>query len=166
MNIREFQHKDGEAVSRFMNRHFLQGVTNEVRSHEARYYRWKYKKTPWGKPVAFVAVHEERIVGLFAILPRSFHCGEASITIGETCDAYVAPEFQGKGIGKLLVSRWVKEAYSRGAKGCYLTTDAEKNESVNSFYRSLGWMIESTYVTPEGRRMNRFVYDFGSSRQV
>ena len=46
--------------------------------------------------------------------------------------------------------------------GCYLTTDADGNDMVNKFYQSLDWRIESTYATPEGRRMNRYVFDFGS----
>lgn len=72
----------------------------------------------------------------------------------------VAPEAQGRGVGKALVMRWLDEAQRRGASGCFLTTDADNNEAVNSFYRSLGWQIESTYVTPQRRRMNRYVYDF------
>jgi GNAT superfamily N-acetyltransferase len=71
----------------------------------------------------------------------------------------VTPDAQGKGIGKLLVSRWVEEAVYRGSKGCYLTTDAENNELVKSFYESLGWKMGGSYVTPGGRRMNRYVFD-------
>ena len=54
----------------------------------------------------------------------------------------------------------IQQAESREAKGAFLTTDAENNNTVNSFYHSLGWKIESAYETPEGRKMNRYVYDF------
>ena len=72
----------------------------------------------------------------------------------------VSPGLQGKGIGRALVLRWLDEARSRGASGCYLTTDAENNDPVNRFYLSQGWKVESAYTTPEGRKMNRYVYDF------
>jgi len=72
----------------------------------------------------------------------------------------VSPTAQGRGIGKALMLRWMQEAKARGAGGCFLTTDALNNEAVNVLYRKLGWTIESTYVTPKGREMNRYVYDF------
>jgi ribosomal protein S18 acetylase RimI-like enzyme len=72
----------------------------------------------------------------------------------------VDPEVQRRGVGKALVERWLEEVQRRGLIGCYLTTDAEGNEVVNNFYQYLGWRVESSYVTPEGRRMHRYVYDF------
>lgn len=75
----------------------------------------------------------------------------------------VDPETQGKGVGKALVMKWLDAVKARGGKGAFLTTDAGSNNTVNSFYQNLGWKIESTYQTPEGRKMNRFVYDFEKS---
>ena len=72
----------------------------------------------------------------------------------------VAPETQGRGIGKALVEHWVAEVQRRGATGCYLATDACSNAVVNGFYQNLGWRIENSFVTPEGRRMHCYVYDF------
>jgi GNAT superfamily N-acetyltransferase len=72
----------------------------------------------------------------------------------------VSPSAQGRGVGKALVLRWLEEARRRGASGCYLTTDADNNDAVNRFYRSMGWKLESAYTTPQGRKMNRYVYDF------
>ena len=72
----------------------------------------------------------------------------------------VSPAAQGRGVGKLLIRVWVEEARRRGASGCYLTTDSDGNEAVNSFYQKTGWVLESSYVTREGRRMNRYVLDW------
>lgn len=72
----------------------------------------------------------------------------------------VSPEVQGQGVGRLLVSRWIEEIKSRGSTGCYLSTDACNNDGVNAFYEKLGWERELIYVTPEGRKMNRYVRDF------
>ncbi len=73
----------------------------------------------------------------------------------------VSPSAQGRGVGKTLVRRWLAEAGRRSASGCYLATDADNNDAVNRFYRSIGWKLESTYTTPERRKMNRYIYDFG-----
>ncbi len=72
----------------------------------------------------------------------------------------VDPEVQGNGVGKALVKRWLAEVQQHGLTGCYLTTDADGNELVNNFYHHLGWRIESSYFTREGRRMHRYVYNF------
>jgi hypothetical protein len=48
----------------------------------------------------------------------------------------------------------------RGGYGCFLATDALNNDKINNFYRKLGWNLESTYTTSEGRVMNRYVLDF------
>lgn len=71
----------------------------------------------------------------------------------------VLPDVQQSGVGKMLVQKWIQEVSQRGGTGCFLTTDADQNEKVNAFYQKLGWKIESAYTTPEGRRMNRYVYD-------
>lgn len=72
----------------------------------------------------------------------------------------VDPDSGGRGLGKALVESWVEEVRKRGMPGCYLTTDAEGNDPVNHFYERCGWKVESTYVTPEGRKMNRYILDF------
>ncbi len=71
----------------------------------------------------------------------------------------VSPDVQNQGIGKALVEKWVHQVQQRGSAGCFLTTDAHNNDKVNHFYQKLGWKIESTYTTPEGRLMNRYILD-------
>ena len=72
----------------------------------------------------------------------------------------VSPDCQECGVGRALVQRWMQEVAGRGAVGCFLTTDADQNEAVNAFYQKLGWHIESSYATAEGRHMHRYIYDF------
>lgn len=72
----------------------------------------------------------------------------------------VLPQVQRRGVGQALVEKWLKEVKQHGCCGCYLTTDADNNGKINNFYQKLGWRIESTYKTPEGRVMNRYVIDF------
>jgi ribosomal protein S18 acetylase RimI-like enzyme len=75
----------------------------------------------------------------------------------------VSPDAQGKGVGKALVMKWLEAVSARSGKGAYLTTDVGDSNTANSFYRGLGWEVESTYETAEGRKMNRYVYDFKES---
>lgn len=75
----------------------------------------------------------------------------------------VDPAIQRGGVGRRLVAAYLEEARHRGVPGVFLTTDCDDNEAVNSFYQRLGWQIESTFTTPEGRRMNRYVWNFERS---
>jgi hypothetical protein len=36
----------------------------------------------------------------------------------------------------------------------YLTTDADANDRVNSFYQRAGWSLQGSWTTQQGRRMN------------
>ena len=71
----------------------------------------------------------------------------------------VSPDIQGQGVGQALVRKWGEEVRRRGGTGCFLTTDAQNNDRINDFYQKLDWRIESTYMTPEGRLMNRYILD-------
>ena len=75
----------------------------------------------------------------------------------------ISPDAQRKGVGKALVMKWLDAVNARGGKGAFLTTDVENNDTVNSFYRGLDWKLESTYETSEGRKINRYIYDFEES---
>lgn len=72
----------------------------------------------------------------------------------------VSPDIQAKGLGSSLVHAFVEEVRQRGGKGVFLTTDADDNDKVNRFYQKLGFSLESSYSTPEGRKMNRYVLLF------
>lgn len=75
----------------------------------------------------------------------------------------VDPASTRSGIGRLLIEHWLAEAQRSGCGGAYLTTDAIENEAVNAFYRNLGWRVEMTFTTREGREMNRYIIDFVAS---
>ncbi|MGM7671236.1 GNAT family N-acetyltransferase [Microbacterium sp. A93] len=69
----------------------------------------------------------------------------------------VDPDLQGQGAGRLLLEEWTEQSQRQGASSAVLTTDADGNESVNAFYRRLGWTVHDDYKTAENRRMNRYV---------
>ncbi|HOK96038.1 MAG TPA: GNAT family N-acetyltransferase [Anaerohalosphaeraceae bacterium] len=74
----------------------------------------------------------------------------------------VSPDVQAKGIGAALVNAFVQEVKKRGGKGIFLTTDAQGNDKVNRFYQKMGFTLESSYTTPEGRQMNRYILIFSN----
>lgn len=72
----------------------------------------------------------------------------------------VCPEAKSLGLGSMLLEHWVANVRNREGSGCYLTTDALGNDSVNKFYQRAGWRLDATFITQEGRLMNRYVIDF------
>jgi len=68
----------------------------------------------------------------------------------------VLPELQGTGAGKKLVQAFLDEARGRGCRRVFLTTDHDKNDAVNAFYAGLGFSVERTFATPQGRKMNEY----------
>lgn len=67
---------------------------------------------------------------------------------------WVTPTEQRTGLGRLVLTAWLEGAARAGAVSAFLTTDADGNEAANAFYASNGWRLDSSYTTPEGRRMN------------
>jgi ribosomal protein S18 acetylase RimI-like enzyme len=85
------------------------------------------------------------------------------IDIHENCallmSIAVDPEFQGQGIGKLLIDAFLNEAKNRGVSQVNLTTDKVDNDAVNAFYKRVGFWLNSSFITPEGREMNEYIID-------
>jgi len=128
----------------------------------AGYFKRLLKRRWW----AFCLASISAVLRRPKVLPRLFRAvvyrGEAPTGPVRALLSSIAvdPQVQGGGVGRKLVERWVQEVRAAGGSGCFLTTDAEGNEAVNAFYRKLGWKLESSYSTKEGRRMNRYVLDF------
>ncbi len=85
----------------------------------------------------YVAVHEQRIVGTFAlmIMPNLGHCGTPS---GVLEDIVVATGHQGVGIGTAMIGEAMRLC---GAAGCYKMTLSSnlKRERAHTFYDKLGF---------------------------
>ncbi len=85
----------------------------------------------------YVAVHEEQVVGTFALLimDNLGHMGARSAIIE---DVAVAPDWQRRGIGKLMMAHALRVS---GEKGCYkaaLSSNLSR-EKAHAFYESLGF---------------------------
>lgn len=126
------------------------------------YFKRLLKRRWWKFCVASIAAVVQRPSCMSRLFRAFFYRGDAVEGLQRALLSSIAvdPNVQGAGIGKKLVECWIKEVSRRGATGCYLTTDADGNDKVNAFYQGLNWRIDGVYLTPEGRRMNRYVYDF------
>ena len=69
----------------------------------------------------------------------------------------VLPEYANKGIGRKLEAAFTNEALRHGAHSVTLTTDKLNNDVVNKFYERCGYVVYDSFVTPEGREMNRYM---------
>ena len=69
----------------------------------------------------------------------------------------VDSSFQGKGIGKHLLSELEKALKSKGVKKVSLTTDYDNNDSAVGFYRSMGYETLYEFVTYPNRKMYRLI---------
>jgi GNAT superfamily N-acetyltransferase len=128
----------------------------------AGYFKRLLKRRWWAFCLASVTVVLKRPIIIRRLFRALFYRGEAPSGQQRALLSSVAvsPRMQGQSVGQALVRRWVEEVERRGYSGCYLTTDAHNNDKINHFYQKLGWRVESTYTTPEGRVMNRYVLDF------
>jgi ribosomal protein S18 acetylase RimI-like enzyme len=81
------------------------------------------------------------------------------VDTGTLMSLAVVPEMQGCGIGQVLVRAFLEEAARRGLRHIDLMTDKNNNDSVNQFYKRMGFRCLQTFVTPEGRAMNEYVVD-------
>jgi ribosomal protein S18 acetylase RimI-like enzyme len=68
----------------------------------------------------------------------------------------VMQDCHGNGVGKKLVSSFLENSRKRDVEVVNLTTDAVGNDSINEFYRKLGFSLVGVFTTPEGRLMNEY----------
>lgn len=132
------------------------------------YFKRLLKRRWWAFCLASVIAVINRPIIIKRLFRALFYRGEAPSGQKRALLSSIAvlPQLQRCGVGQALVQKWVDEVERRGSSGCYLTTDAHNNDKINNFYQKLGWKIESTYSTPEGRVMNRYILDFTEKNKV
>lgn len=84
-------------------------------------------------------------------------------TACELSSVAVDPSTGGKGVGRKLVHKFLENAAAIGAHEVFLTTDAERNDAVNSFYLKQGFQCVRTFVQDGDRRMNEYAMPVVSS---
>ncbi len=132
---------------------FVSGFLDPARFYkEMRKQRWRLM----GPILLRICSHPWLIPRLFASYAEARRSSqEYEPAICELSSIAVSPTRNGQGIGKGLVKAFI-EAVCGKAQFIVLTTDAEGNEAVNGFYRSLGFTLVGSYERSKGRRMNRY----------
>jgi ribosomal protein S18 acetylase RimI-like enzyme len=98
-----------------------------------------------------------RVLGNMRRMKEAAQPGAAAELRAELASVGVVPEASGKGVGKALVTCFVRRAAALEAEYAHLTTDATNNDKVNIFYTKLGFRCSRTFLAPGGRLMNEYV---------
>ena len=101
----------------------------------------------------------KRILGAFK-KSDSVTKTEKYVELASIC---VDPEKKNHGIGTALISRLKSTVDFSKFSYINLETDADNNKAANDFYLNNGFVLSRCYSTPEGRKMNEYVYKPGAS---
>lgn len=69
----------------------------------------------------------------------------------------VLPEYHNRRLGEMLVKEFIREAGNKGAMEVTLTTDKFNNDRVIRFYQNMGFKIDRSFKSYEGREMYDFI---------
>ncbi len=101
----------------------------------AAFYRWKHHDNPFGRSPAWVAVADERIVGLRVWLRWRFRRGGRSWDAVRAVDTATHPDHQGRGIFRRLTTSSVQTLTEQGVAHVFNTP----NEQSRPGYLKMGW---------------------------
>jgi ribosomal protein S18 acetylase RimI-like enzyme len=73
----------------------------------------------------------------------------------------VSPNVKNLGIGSLMIEKLCSLTDANQFEYIKLETDRDNNEAANYFYQKNGFVLDHSYETPEGRRMNEYRYYLG-----
>lgn len=95
-----------------------------------------------------------RILRAF-LKPKQTSCDSSA---SELTSLAVSPQHHRHGYGELLVAEFVKLCKEKSGSSITLTTDAVDNDTVNNFYTKAGFVLARSFITPEKRLMNEYLY--------
>ena len=80
--------------------------------------------------------------------------------LNELTSIGVNPKGQSRGLGRKLLIEYEQQCRAYKVKGITLTTDAENNDGVLTFYKKSGYEIDQTFIQDEKRVMYSLVKYF------
>jgi ribosomal protein S18 acetylase RimI-like enzyme len=127
---------------------------------ESFFCNLRKKRWPYFLVAAVPMVCRQPAFVVKKLIDACFYKGESPSQIEEgvlLSSLAVAPSRSGTGIGKKLIVEFCANAETRGGKTVYVISDKNDNDSVNTFYRKSGFIIESTFTKTGNRQMNRLI---------
>ncbi|PTU72598.1 GNAT family N-acetyltransferase [Chromobacterium haemolyticum] len=70
---------------------------------------------------------------------------------------FVLPEYEGMGVGRLLMGEAEAWLFDNGCKEIWLSTDSDQQVRSNGFYRHLGWLASGTLEDGQTKFIKRAV---------
>jgi GNAT superfamily N-acetyltransferase len=98
-------------------------------------FAWKHRENPFGSSPSWVALDEERIVGVRMFMRWEFRLGDRAITAVRAVDTATHPTARGLGIFRTLTLRGVDEMKAQGVNWVFNTP----NDQSLPGYLSMGW---------------------------
>lgn len=101
-----------------------------------RWWRWMYKENPAGNGRIWLADHDGKIVGQYAIIPVVMKIVSETITGSQSLDTVTHPDYRRQGMFETLA----KEVYREAARDSIHIVYGFPNEfSYPGFIKKLGW---------------------------
>lgn len=89
------------------------------------------------------------------------HCAGNAVT-GEVLSLSVLPNYEGRGIGRRLLSLVVDWLRAEGATRIWLDAPSDPSRRAYGFYRALGWQPSGEHVIPDHEILELLITDGGT----
>jgi len=105
---------------------------------------WKYWKNPAGKPIIWLALDQDRLIGHYAIIPIRMRIGNEIIVGSQSVDTMTHPDYRHQGIFETLASKTYEQAVKEEVHIIY---GFPNRFSYPGFVNKLGWFDISVLHT-------------------
>ena len=118
-------------------------------------FEWRYEQNPYNdrRPVIYVALNNEQVVGFRAFVVQLFKLGEVQYKVFNPADAIVHPDFRRMGIFSKLNETLLADLQNE-SKAIILNTSS--NNLSTPGYLKQGWQVMN-YVNRYGIKLNLFI---------
>ena len=146
MQIREATEKDIPEILDVLKASL--GETSSQKTEEV--WRYKHVDNPFGKSLVLVAVENDKIIGVRALMRWKWQLGNQSFSAYRAVDTATHPKHQGKGIFKKLTLKAIEMAKENGDDFIFNTPNTQSLPG----YLKMGWeevdklKIRATFANP------------------
>lgn len=114
---------------------------NYHREKWMRWWRWMYEANPSGTGLIWLAEHQDKIVGQYAVVPIRMKMGSSRTTVALSLDTMTHPDYRRQGMFEALAKAVYAEAQARGIQMVY---GFPNDQSYPGFMKKLQWFDIAT----------------------